>query len=272
MEGHKELLERFLNIPVSCSDTLFEMFAALPRARYGKGEKPLQRFVYVPGTRKDRVLLVAHADTVWDENYVAPVKHEVAYDERGWFYSAVPDAGIGADDRAGCAVLWALRDSGHSLLIVDGEEHGKIGAAYIRKNLPRLFGELNRHRYMIQFDWAMTDICLYNHVNITPKFERYIEQQLGFFDYKVKGTCDLVILCRNICGVNLGVGYRQIHVPEERLVLADWEHTYQIVSEHLKKPQKRFPTSWKKRAKQAWHWAVAFPGKIIGKIGRIVKR
>ena len=42
-----------------------------------------------------------------------------------FFYrSGVYDEGIGADDRAGCAILWLLKDSGHSLLVTNGEEIG----------------------------------------------------------------------------------------------------------------------------------------------------
>ena len=53
--------------------------------------------------------------------------------EDGVYSSGDDLCGIGADDRAGCAMLWLLRDSGHSLLILDGEEHGQVGAAFFAR-------------------------------------------------------------------------------------------------------------------------------------------
>lgn len=269
MEDHRELLERFLNIPISSADGVFEIFAALPNARYEKGEKPMQRFVYVPGTRKDRVLLVAHADTFWDQNYVAAVEQKVIYED-GIFRSGRPDVGIGADDRAGCAMLWALRNSGHSLLITDGEEHGKHGANYLRREHRRLFRELNRHRHMIQLDWACTNVCLYNNVDTTKKYEEHVESVMGFRDHKVKGNCDLMVLSRGVCGVNLGIGYHRIHGANEHLSVSEWENTYKAVSDYLEKPQKRFPTSLKKRTKKAWVWLKKLPRRAAGKIKRVI--
>jgi hypothetical protein len=49
----------------------------------------------------------------------------------GVFQSANRIRGIGADDRAGCAILWLLKDLGHSLLITDGEEKGGIGSKWL---------------------------------------------------------------------------------------------------------------------------------------------
>jgi hypothetical protein len=63
-----------------------------------------------------------------------------------------PKAGIGADDRAGCAMLYLLRKSGHSILITDGEEHGRQGSHYLVNHFPELCSELNNHRFMIQLD------------------------------------------------------------------------------------------------------------------------
>ena len=162
--------------------------------------------------------------------------------ENDVFRSDDPACGIGADCRAGCAMVWTLRNSGHSLLIVDGEEHGKHGARYLRKSNRRLFRELNRHRYMIEFDWKGTACALFNQVDNTEMFKHYIEHDLGFTDSKKGGGCDLQILCRRICGVNLGVGFHGWHTPKETLKLTEWENTYQEVSAFLEKPQKRFPS------------------------------
>ena len=129
-----ETLLEFLSLPISDSKPVMKLFESLPGAiaHYDGGKR---NFVYVPGTRKDRVLLVAHADTVWHKEYGNPQDAKVTY-ENGVYASTDPNCGIGADDRAGCAMLWALRDCGHSLLVVDGEEKGKHGAKYLRDSYP----------------------------------------------------------------------------------------------------------------------------------------
>ncbi len=238
----KDMLLPFLNMPLDSADAVLEKFAALPGAIVGKGEKTLQRYVCIPGSRKDRVVLVAHTDTVWDQAYQKPFSGDrsVIFED-GIFRSANADCGIGGDCRAGCAMLWALKDCGHTLLLVDGEEHGKHGAKYLKKSNPRLFRELNRHRYMIEFDWRGTDGCLFNQVDNTKTFKKYIEEDLGFPDSKKDGGCDLQVLCRRICGVNLGVGYHFCHTPKESVVLSEWENTLQKARAFLAQPQKRYP-------------------------------
>lgn len=269
MEEHKALLERFLSVPLSSADDIFKMFAALPGAKYGRGKRPQQQYVYVPGKRKDRVVLVAHADTVWDREFGVEAEQKLIFEE-GEFRSASPNAGIGADDRAGCAMVWALRDSGHSLLILDGEERGRVGARYLKTHAPLLFNILNAHRYMIELDWCSTGVCLYNKVDNTEEFKNYIAQELDFNDHKTKGNCDLLVLCRDICGVNLGIGYYCIHRPGERLILSEWEKTYQAVRTHLEKPQKRFPIPMKVRMRKFLRAAGALPGRALRKAKRII--
>ena len=45
----------------------FDRFLEIPGAIYrGQG---LERFLYVRGSRSNKVLLVAHADTIWDHDY-----------------------------------------------------------------------------------------------------------------------------------------------------------------------------------------------------------
>lgn len=239
--GHIETIFSFLRVPLDSGDKIFARFSALPGAVAGEGSSPLQRFVYVPGTREDRVVLVAHIDTVWDRAYKRAFSEErdVLFAD-GVFSSANPDCGIGADDRAGCAMLWEMRESGHSLLITDGEEHGKFGARYLKKSHKKLFRELNRHCFMIELDWMGTDSCLYNQVDNTNKFKRYIEGGLGCVDSKKKGGTDLQHLCRRICGVNIGIGYCDYHKNSEKLILADWENTFAKLSAFLALPQKRF--------------------------------
>jgi len=231
-QSSKDILDKFLNITVSNGEDIFKIFSELPGAVIGYGKKPLERYVYIPGKRKNRVVLVAHTDTVWDNEYGASVQSEVCF-ENGVYFSKNTNCGIGADDRAGCAMLWALKESGHSLLLLDGEEHGKIGAKYLHKANKKVFRQLNRHKFMIALDWQGTNGCLYNQVDNTPAFKNYIAAYLGFQDDKQKGGSDLQILCQRICGVNVGVGYHNYHRHTETLNLEEWENTYQKLSGFL---------------------------------------
>lgn len=242
----KEILNLFLNTPISDAKDIFEKFSALPNAVFYCDKNDFERYIYIPGSRQKKVLLVAHADTVWDAKYGNGADSKPVFED-GIYRSDNLECGIGADDRAGCAMLWALKDSGHSLLILDGEEHGKIGAKYLKKQYPELFKEINRHQFMIEFDWRGTGGCLYNQVDYTDKFLKYITDNLGFVKEDKKGGCDLQILCKEICGVNVGVGYYNQHKNNEMLVLDDWINTYHAVSDFLKQPQPRFPISKKRR-------------------------
>ena len=241
MEKHIETILSFLNAPLDSGDEIFNRFGALEGAVIGKGDAPLERYVYIPGSRKDRVVLVSHIDTIWDRAYDKCFSGERSVEFKdGMFCSTNPDCGIGADDRAGCAMLWEFLDCGHSILITDGEEKGKHGAKYLKKSNQKLFRELNKHCYMIELDWKGTNECLFNQVDNTGKFKSYIENRLGFIDSKMNGGTDLQILCRDVCGVNLGVGYYRWHTNRECLVLSEWENTYAKVKEFLAEPQKRY--------------------------------
>lgn len=263
--GYKETVSDFLNTPLNSADAIIERFAALPGAVVGKGKEPLQRYVYIPGKRKDRVLLVAHADTVWDKAYKPDFsEQQTVVFEDGIFKGTNTNCGIGADDRAGCAMLWVLRDCGHSILITDGEEHGKHGARYLKKSNLQLFGELNRHRYMLELDWKGTGCALFNQVANTTRFKAFIENELGFTDSKASGGTDLAILCRNICGANLGVGYHGWHKSSETLVLSEWENTLSTLSAFLERPQPRFSTIFLSPY-------TAFIKRCVGKVLRMLK-
>lgn len=246
----RNLVESFLNLPLDRTSELFELFASLPGAVEGRGEAPMQRFVYIPGTRKDRILLVAHADTVWDAHYGSPVpRREPVVYQRELFHSAEATHGIGADDRAGCAMLWVLRDSGHSLLVLDGEERGKIGARYLKKKHRRLFREINRtHRMMIELDSRGGGLCLFDQVDNTDAFKRYIQEKLGVRQDMHGGGCDLQILCHKVCGVNLGIGYGNEHTSREYLYLPVWRHVLHTLENFLAVEHPRFPISKKRRA------------------------
>ena len=237
----KDLILEFLKTPLDSGDEIFDRFAALEGAIVGKGEKPLERYVYIGGSRSDRVLLVAHADTIWDRAYgkFEYTGHDVVFDD-GVFTGTKAGCGIGADDRAGCAMLWKLKDMGHSILIVDGEEDGKHGAKYLKNSNPKLFKELNKHSFMIELDHIGTDHASFMKIHNTKKFESFFQKETGFLDRKQTGGCDLSILCKSVCGANVGIGYFNHHTESERLYLEKWQNTYHHLEAFLSKPQKRY--------------------------------
>lgn len=235
----RKVLEEFLSFPVCSAAPVLRKFAELDGAvsciRDGK-----ENFVYVPGTREDRIVLAAHADAYWDTLYAwDTVQHSVKKTREG-YVSGVPDRGFGADDRAGCAMLWLLRNSGHSLLVLDGEEHGQRGAHAIRESCPALFSEINSHNYIIQLDRRGSSDYKFYYLPVTDEFRDFVRNSTGYSDAGMNSRTDIVVLCDKICGVNLSVGYYNEHKPEEKLVFDEWFNTLKIVEKMIKGPQKRF--------------------------------
>ena len=243
MENVKDILELFLSIPLDSSEKVFEFFIDMKDAVICKdGEK--KNFIYIPGIREDRVLLIAHADTVWDRVYInyqddQELKQILIWKD-GIVKGEKEDFGIGADDRAGCAMLYALRKSGHSLLITDGEEHGQISIHHMENNYHEVFTELNDHQYAIQLDrCGNNDYKVYG-LNVSPEFLEYIETNTGYQDAGRRARTDIVALCKKICGVNFSIGYYQEHTPQEYLVIEEWQRTFQIIQRLIERKQKRF--------------------------------
>ena len=237
----ERVLERFLDMPVSSPDRIFEIFGKLDGAVEKKGEGK-QRYLYVPGTRKDRCLLLAHADTFFDTAYgYAPMEHEVIRGE-GRYYGNSDLCSMGADDRCGCAMLWLLRKSGHSLLILDGEEHGQVGANFLKDSDPELMDEINAHSFMLQLDRRnSSDYRVYD-LPVTDEFRKYVEAETDYALAEGKGRTDIIPLCRDICAVNLSVGYYNEHTPQEYVTIDEWKHTLELVRKMLAKELKQYRT------------------------------
>ncbi len=235
-EQATEALLRFLSYPLCEPTGVMAEFAALPRAVSDLSVAG-ERYVYVPGTRADRVLLVAHADTVWDGDGDA---EQSVYLEDGVVRGRNEACGIGADDRAGCAILWLLQKSGHSLLVLDGEEYGSLGARHLRDAHPDLFDELNGHAYAVEVDRREDRNYKTYNLPVSREFCKMIEASTGYRSAGNRSSTDITVLCRDICGVNLSVGYYDEHTEEERLVLSEWYRTLSLLEEMLRGPQKRF--------------------------------
>ena len=218
------VLREFLALPHR-ADAVLEKFAALPGALHRSGGEK-EGFVYVPATRETAVLLVAHADTAGSEDVevLLAETERVIFNRKGI---------LGADDRAGCAMLWLLRESGHGLLVTDGEERGGLGTEFLATAFPELYDELNRrHNFMIQIDRrGGSDFKCYD-VG-TKEFRAYVAEKTGFAEPDRWSFTDIVGLCRDVCGANLSCGYHGEHTETEYLVKSEWLHTLTLLRRWL---------------------------------------
>ncbi len=229
------VLKNFLKIPLGSSDEVFAQFAGIPGAmRYGKG---LEQFLFIEGHRTDRVLLVAHADTVWDAYYFRgrnkPQKllhvNDIIWNANG---------GLGADDRAGCAIVWLLKDLGHSILITNGEELGGTASQWLMndRSNQKIATTINTtHRFAVQLDRKNGHDFKCYQVG-TDSFRAYIREVTGYHEPNRSNYTDIVTLCRDICGVNLSIGYYHPHTEDEYLVVNQWLNTLNLCRRWLSEP------------------------------------
>ncbi len=242
IEKAKELVEPFLKMK---EVEIFELFAGWNKnfTTFGEGD---YMSLFIPGTRKDRVLMVAHVDTVFMDS----PKIEVHYHDgllRGkrarWLDEKSNNprsggCGIGADDRAGVAALWLLKELGHSILLTGCEELGCLGSCQLMAN-DKNAALMQEHQFAIQFDrQGRNDVVFYNVGS--PAFEKYVVEQPGY--NVAEGTfTDICVLCEEICGVNISIGYKNEHRSEELLNLRWWIRTVQTAHKWLKQSDlKRF--------------------------------
>ena len=213
-------------------DGILDRFSRMSSRSVDRGEGDF-RFIYVPGDRSHRVLLVAHADSVWDDRDGFPPPVVV---RDGVLRSADPGLGIGADDRAGCAILWQLRHLGHSLLLTSGEEHGCLASRWLMEENADLAGEINEtHRFVVEFDRrGRSDFKCYD-VG-TDSFRAYCGRMTGFSEPDRYSSTDIRVLCRSIPGVNLSAGFCEEHSVEEHLRIGDWARTLEIARRWLSAP------------------------------------
>lgn len=225
--------------------------------------------VFVPGHRSDRVLLVAHADTVFWQRHIlynnglffsphvfnhndrkiwsiktdtlekfekkeAKKLEKAKKDNKNYEVKEPQPAGIGADDRAGCAILWQLKQSGHSLLITNKEESGCLGAISLTANT-ELYDEINNtHQYAIEFDRKGNKNCVFYSVS-TPEFEKFFCENTNFTK-QIGSNSDISVICESICGVNMSVGYYNEHSQNEILSLRHWNNSLNAVAKLLNCP------------------------------------
>ena len=224
----KETLFSFLRYPIDSTNAVFSRFEGLRGAiSFGAKDK---RSLYLPGSAKKKVLLIAHADTYWEKENQSFTETEL---EGNGNQISNPSGGLGADDRAGCAIVWLLKDMGHSILITSGEERGSLASKWLIKNRPDVIQEINKtHQFMVQFDRA--NGCDFKCYNVgTFAFRKYIKEITNYNEPDRKRSTDIKYLCKNICGVNLSIGYHNEHVDCEYLTLDEWQGTLDLARRWL---------------------------------------
>ncbi len=236
-----QTLFSFIDFPMSNTDDVIEKFKTLNGAIFREGGNPKERFVYVEGTRPDKVLLVAHADTIFDYYHIGGYNvdstHQPIFD--GELLKSTGLHSIGSDDRCGVAMCWLLKDSGHSILIVDGEEPGDLGSVlgsqFIRNKNKDIYNTLNdNHKFMVQFD--RMGFGQYKTYDVgTVEFDKYIEQTLGLYKPNNLYYTDICILSRpdGVCGVNLSVGYYGEHTEGEYTNIQEWYESFKKYEQWL---------------------------------------
>jgi putative aminopeptidase FrvX len=232
MKTEKETLKYFLDMSLADTTGVFNEFKKIDNHIFREEKNSQRRFLYIEGSKENKVVLVAHADTVWDGEYY----YDQTVIERDGFFVGKNqlNTGIGADDRAGCAILWELRNSGHSLLITDGEERGCIGTKWLMNENPDIAERINQHLFMIEFDRRnATDYKTYNVGS--QEFHEFIEEETGYTRPNKLSSTDITHLCKKICGVNLSVGYYDEHHSYERINIAEWQNTLAIARKLLSK-------------------------------------
>lgn len=229
-----DTLVEFLLMPVESAQPVFDKFRQLPGADFRSGGEQ-QRFLYVPGSRHDKVLLVAHADTAWNGGQPCSrtiLDHGGVLSEKG--------GRLGADDRAGCAILWFLKDFGHSLLVTDGEEQGAVGSQWLMDANLDIAAAINEeHQFAVEFDRRNAKDFKCYFVG-TDEFRIYIQDCTDYSEPDRFSFTDIVTLCRGIPGVNLSIGYRDEHFASEHLVLEDWQRTLDCCRSWLSGSMPRF--------------------------------
>lgn len=220
-----DVLLEFLKMPLGSSSQVFNKFLEIPNAILrGSG---LEQFLYIRGTRQNKVLFVAHADTYWDKHYGSS---QIDLCDLSLCDGIIrnKNGGLGADDRAGCAIIWLLKDLGHSILITNGEEGGRLGSSWLMKENKDIADEINtRHQFVIQFD--RKNGCDFKCYSVgTEAFREYIRSVTGYKEPDYTSYTDIVTLCRDIAGVNLSIGYRSEHSSNECVVINEWQGTLDI--------------------------------------------
>ncbi|MBI5849336.1 MAG: hypothetical protein HZB31_15555 [Nitrospirae bacterium] len=186
-------------------------------------------WLFLPENLQNKVALVAHIDTVHDDEHA----REVIINESA--RTLWSPQGLGADDRAGVWTALTLFNSTPEplrpiILFTDLEECGGHGA----KEAVHLFADkLSMATFLVELDRRGDRECVFYNAE-PPEFVDYVET-FGFS--RNKGTfSDISIICSavNRCGVNLSIGYHHAHTKKEYLNLMHMNNTREALSRLLK--------------------------------------
>jgi hypothetical protein len=203
-----------------------------------------ERALFIQGWRENPCIMVAHADTFW--TFGAPsyrAFESFAYNavevSRGRIKGMSKRTGIGADDRAGIAIIWQLASLGHSILIADGEECGGLGAKHIAQRWDRWDEIQDRHAFCVEFDRrGAVDFKTYD-VG-TPAFDAYVSKSISRPIAEPLSFSDISFICTRIPGANLGVGYYNEHTPGEYVDISEWKSTLDTARKWLSEDLQSF--------------------------------
>lgn len=248
----KEILLNFLKQPLNTADGIFEIFAIIPKAKIYNGKRAGERFLFIKGNRPDAATLVAHADTVFDVD-----GEHLLIEDGDIIRSGSNNYGIGADDRAGCAMLWLLKDLGHHILVCDYEEsthsdaNGNCtGSKYLMREHSDIAQIINDSSFVFEFDRRLAygqrkeHYTCYN-LPVSQEFRDFIETNTEFLDDDNTGYTDIMELCTDVCGANICIGYSNAHSSNEKICISAFQNTYEIISKLLTRNLERFPLKGK---------------------------
>lgn len=233
------VLDDFIKLDNSSPKSVFEKFSPNGENMF---EVDGHKFYFFEGTRDDRILLVAHADTVWDDRE-EPFNNENKADSLAQsedMYYSLGKCGIGADDRAGAAMVWLLRNTGNSILITDEEEVGALTAKAIYKD-KYWKNIIDKHCFILQLDMnGFGEFKCYTAGS--DEFKAFIEEQTGFSMRPNFSYTDVKFLGKKICGANLSIGYYDEHTSNECLKKDEWWKTFEIATKLAENEHKQFFT------------------------------
>ena len=232
------ILKEFLSFPLSSADAVFKKFSVLKGANIYTGNSAGERFLFISGTRSDALTLVAHADTVFTGTQKIVEK---IIDKKACFVGENHEVGIGADDRAGCAILWLLKDLGHNILITDYEEKCFVGTHFLVKNHKTILEKINKSPFMLEFDRKNSTTFRCYNIPVTQEFHQFINNEFGYSHDPIGGHTDICEFCipGGCCSTNISVGYYNAHSAEEYIIIDAWLNTLNKARKLLSK--KSFP-------------------------------
>lgn len=243
-------LHEFLSCSVFSTEPVFELSKQKLTAAGRSFEMTAGGNLISWGSRADAVVIVAHADTVWDVKYGSRLSDRADIDAPTQLsinkniITRGPGSktGIGADDRAGIALAFEILELEHTILITTDEEIGMVGARRLRGQSLGVFDRLQKHRFFLQLDrQGHLDFKCYD-VG-TDAFRSYVAQETGLTEPNRSSFTDIVTLCRDIPGVNISVGYEYEHSPHEMLDIAHWNKALTTVKSWLARPLPEFKLS-----------------------------